>query len=230
LNRINVDLPPRVLATNLAVATFAALGITSLAGDQARAPIAVPILTLLLTAALFIVPRLPKSGSRRKDEEIRDPLTGVATEAVGQEALAREFAAAQRGRPLTVVLVRLEGIGRYRARHGRTVTNQLLRVAGRTFLRHRRGMHLTARHSGREGTFMSILSATDREGAAIYASRLRRDLMQIKGVPAHGAVSIGIASFDLSMESPRELVRKAAFALERGAAVGGKVMVVGKSA
>ena len=105
-----------------------------------------------------------------------------------------------------------------------------MRVAGRTFARHRRGMHLTARHGGREGTFLTILSGSDREGATIYASRLRRDLMNLKGVPAHGGVSIGIAEFDMSLGSPRELIRKAAFALERGAAVGGKVAVVGKSA
>jgi diguanylate cyclase (GGDEF)-like protein len=230
LNLFNVDLPRRVLIVNVAVALLAAVGITSLAGHGAQSVLAIPILTLLITLGLLFVPRLPELSPKRRSESMRDPLTGLATEAVGEEALAREFAAAQRGRPLAVVLVRLEGIGRYRARHGKTVADQLLRVAGRSFARHRRGMHVTARHSGREGTFLTILSASEREGATVYASRLRRDLMNLKGVPAYGGVSIGIATFDMSLESPKELIRKAAFALEQGAAVGGKVMVVGKSA
>jgi GGDEF domain-containing protein len=88
-------------------------------------------------------------------------------------------------------------------------------------------MHVAARHGGREGTFLSILSDSGSEGATIYAARLRRDLLRLQGMPEPEGVSVGIASFDMSMGSPGELVRKAAFALEKGAAAGGKVMVMG---
>lgn len=232
LNLINVDLPRRVIVMNICIATIAALGLTTLAGGEGQAAVAaVPVLTALFTVGLVQWTQHAELQTRPGAGGVTtDPLTGLAVASVGEEALAREFAAAQRGRPLTVVLVRIEGLKRYRVRHGKTVANQLLRVAGRTLSQHRRGMHLTAMHGAEDGTFLSILSASDREGAAIYAARLRRDLMRIEGLPGHDGVSIGVASFDLSMASPKELVRKAARAVEQGAATGGRVVVVGDDA
>lgn len=231
MNLINFDLPRHALFMNVGIAALAAIGITTLTGGQGKAAVAVPVLTALLTFALLAWARGPEGRpARTANRTTLDSLTGLATEGVGEEALAREFAAAQRGRPLTVVMIRLEGLPKYRARHGKTVADQLLRVAGRTLRRHRRGMHLTALHGDTEGTFLAILSASDREGAAVYAARLRRDLMRIGGLPEHDGVSIGIAPYDLSMASPSELVRNAAYAMAKGAAAGGKVMVMGEGA
>ena len=155
------------------------------------------------------------------------PRPDLTTEEVAREALVREFAAAQRGRPLTVALVRLEGLPRYRAQHGGPVADQLVRVAARTLVRHRRGMHIAAAHA-REGMFLAVLSGSDLQGAGVYAARLRADLMQPKALPPFDGVSIGIAAFDVSMESPGDLIRRAMYALEKGAEAGGKVMVVGQ--
>lgn len=230
MNRINVDLPRHALVIiNVAIAALAAVGITSLTG--APAVFAVPVLTALIAYALTVLGREPENGSKpARPGATIDPLTGLTTEDVGNETLAREFAAAQRGRPLTIVMLRLEGLPKYRARHGNAVADQLLRVVGRTLARHCRGMHLTARHGGREGTFLSILSASDRRGAAVYAARLRRDLIRPPGLPEHDGVGIGIASYDRGMASAAELVSKAKFAMEKGAEAGGKVMVVGDGA
>lgn len=229
MNQINVDLPRHALMTNVGIATLAAVGVTSLIGGPPL--LAVPVLAALLTYALVVWARGPEGRSRRAGRgTTMDPLTGVATESVGEEALAREFAAAQRGRPLTIVLLRLEGLPKYRARHGKVVADQLLRVAGRTLARHRRDMHLTARQAGRDGTFLSILSASDPEGAAVYAARLRRDLLRLPGLPDHDGVSIGIASYDRGMASPSELIRNATYAMEKGAAAGGKMMIMGEGA
>lgn len=211
MNLINFDLPRYALILNVGIAGLAAVGAAILTGGEVL--LAVPALTVLFT--LYLVAR--RKGQEDGKAALTVPLTGLATEEVAQETLSREFAAALRGRPLTVVLIRLEGLTRYRTRHGPAVTEEFMALAGRTLSRHRREMNLTAHH-GREGTFLSILSGTDSDGAAVYAARVRRDLMRLNGVPAHGGVSIGIAAFDPEMETPRELVRKAAFALERGAA------------
>ena len=136
-------------------------------------------------------------------------------------------AAAQRGRPLTLVLTRIERLPRYRAQHGRAAGDQLLRQSGRTLARHRRGMHLAARYADEESTFLSILSGVDRQGAAIYATRVRRDLLRPRGVPNPAAVSVGIASFDLATAA--DLLGQAEYALRRAAAAGGKVVVVGEA-
>lgn len=230
MNLMNLDLPRPTLVMNVSIAALAAVGITLLAGAaRTQAILGVPILTALLSFVLLARPRKPVEGTWEDGEQpTTDPMTGLTTEEVAREALVREFSAAQRGRPLALVLVRLEGLPRYRAEHGQAVADQLVRVAGRTLVRHRRDMHLAAPHGVREGTFLSILSGSDLEGAGVYAARLRNDLMQLKGLPPHQGVSMGIAAFEMSMASPGDLVRRAAYALEKGSAAGGKVMVMGQ--
>lgn len=229
MNRISLDLSRRALVTNIGIAALASVGVISLMAGQSM--VAVPALIALLTVSLVMVTREVRSAAvPERGDATRDPLTGLATAAIGAEALSREFAAAQRGRPLSIVLIRLEGLPKYRVRHGKTVASHLLRVTGRILAEHRRGMHLTALHGGREGTFLSILSASDREGASVYAARIRRALVRVEGLPAHEGVSVGVASFDLSMASPTELVRRAEYALDKGGEAGGRVVVMGESA
>lgn len=229
MNLIDLDLPRPKLVMNVAIAALAAVGLSLLSGvGPGQAVLGVPVLTALLTFALLARPTKPTTERWGDDELVTtDPMTGLTTEEIAREALVREFAAAQRGRPLTVALVRLDGLPRYRAQHGGPVADQLVRVAARTLVRHRRGMHIAAAHA-REGMFLSILSGSDLQGAGVYAARLRADLMQPKALPPFDGVSIGIAAFDVSMESPGDLIRRAMYALEKGAEAGGKVMVVGQ--
>lgn len=228
MNILNMDLPRYALVLNVGIAGLAAVGLTLLTGSDAL--VGTPLLTALLTLALLATPGKRGHRTRRIDTDATsDPLTGLTSEEIGREALDREFAAAQRGRPLTIALLRLESLPKYRARHGRAVTDQLLRVAGRIIARHRRGMHLTACHNVRDGTFLSVLSGSDRDGAAVYAARLRNDLLRLKGIPPCDGVSIGIASFEMSMASPDDLLGAAAYALEKASEGGGKVMAVSRS-
>lgn len=219
---------------NVGVAALAAVGLTSLvpaSGGRAQAMLVLPVLTLLLAMALLGRTRntLRRVRQEAASGATTDPHTGAATASVGERVLALEFAAAQRGRPLTIVLTRIERLSRYRAEHGASAADQLLRHAGRTLQRHRRGMHLAARYEGDEAMFLSILSGSDRDGAAVYATRVRREMLRHPGLPEPAGVSVGIASFDMSMASAGELVRQAAFALDKAAAAGGKVVVVGSA-
>lgn len=157
-----------------------------------------------------------------------NPETGLATPFAAENVLATEFAAAQRGRPVAVVLIRVEQYPRYVAKHGRAVGKQLQRLVGRSLARARRGMHLTAHH-GRDGvTYLSILSSVDVVGASVYAKRVRRDLMNLSGVPRLPGVSIAIVPYDMSMTSPNDLIEQAERALRRAAEAGGRIVAVGE--
>lgn len=231
---LNADLPPGTLAWNVALAALAALGLTSVipaSGGRGQAMLVVPVLTVLLAVLLVSRAGALTGHVRQKNGSAATthPLTGLATPAVGEQVLAMQFAAAQRGQSLALVLIRIERLPRYRVRHGKAVSDQLLRHAGRVLQRHRRGMHLAAHHAGEEATFLSILAGSDREGAATYATRVRRELLRLKGLPDPEGVSVGVAAFDMSMKSPGALLRQAEFALKKGAAAGGKVMVVGEA-
>lgn len=231
--QIDLDMPRGTLIAQVAVAGLAAVGMISLvppSGGRDQAMIVVPILTVLL--AVVMVLRTRETVDKAREEAGRatatDPLTGVATAAAGEQVLGMEFSAAQRerGRLLAVVLIRLEALSRYRTEHGQVVADKLLREAGRTLSQHRRGMHLAAHYSGDPGTFVSILSGVDRNGAAVYATRVRRDLLRLPGLPRPLGISVGIAAYGMSMKSPGQLLRQAEFALKKGAAAGGKVVVV----
>lgn len=235
-SQISFDLPRSAIATHLAVAGLAAVGMLTLvppSGGVQQALIAAPVLTVLLASVLVLRTRETVDQARREagSTTANDPLTGVTTAAVGEQVLRMEFAAAERDRSrmLTIVLIRIEQLDRYRTEHGEVLRDRLLKETGSILNQHRRSMHLAARSAREPGTFLSVLSGVDRDGATVYATRVRRDLLRLQTVPRPAGVSVGIATYDMSMRSARDLMRKAAFALKKGAAAGGKVVVVGES-
>ncbi len=223
-----------MLASYTAVAALAAVGMVSmlpLPADSGLPTVGVAILTPLVAAGLVLVGH--RAITEARDAALRNTATnsetGLATPFAAERMLATEFAAAQRGRPLTVVLIRIEQYPLYAAKHGRAVGKQLQRLAGRSLAKSRRGMHLTAHH-GRDGvTFLSILSSMDVAGASIYAKRVRRDLMGLTGVPRPQGVSIGIVPYDVSMRKPEQLIKQAERAVRKGTEAGGRIVVVGEA-
>lgn len=228
MNLIRFDLPRSALFIDASIAALAAVGITILVGAEAHAMVGVPIVTAVLTLALLVAASRAGLGPAGIEAIETDGPTRLATEEVADEALDREFGAAQRGRLMTIVLVRIEGLAAYRERHGQATTDRLLRAAGRVFVRHRRRMDLAAHHGVRTGTFLAVLSGADREGADAYVARLRDDLMNLPGLPPHDGVSFGIAPFEPSMRSPADLVRAATEALDPQSEPRGRVRVVAR--
>jgi diguanylate cyclase (GGDEF)-like protein len=233
VNPIDADMPVVMVVGNATVAALAALGLMTilpLPGAAGPPALGIAVMTVLLAGGLVL-------GSRQMLQQARhnalvratmDPDTGLATPFAAEQTLAMEFAAAQRGRPLAVVLTRIEHFPRYAVTHGRPVATRYLRLAGRTLGKHRRGMHLAAHHGSGEGMYLSILSGMDMDGACVYARRVRRELMSLKGVPKPPNVSIGIVVYDISMTSPSDLIDQAERAVARASDGGGKILVVGQ--
>lgn len=222
------------MAGHAAVAAFAAVGVLTLMPEPVTIElswIAYPALTILFGAGLLLAGRQAVLRARREAQRsaTTDPESGLATQATAERVLALEFAAAQRGRPLTVVLFRLEKLPLYAKRHGAVVARQLLRLTARALRRHQRGMHLAAL-GPRDGVYLSILSGMEPDGACIYAQRVRREILSLRALPSVPPVSVGVVPFDMSMTSPAELLEQAERALAKGADAGGKVVVVGQLA
>jgi GGDEF domain-containing protein len=188
VNRTDADLSPAMLAGLAAVAALAAVGIVFLlpvpySSDLVKLlvpAIAVPLLVGLVRGIRRVI---AQARSDAFASVATDAATGLATVQAAKQALALDFAAAQRGRPLAIVLIRIENFGSYLGRHGRPVAEKLLREAGRVLRRHRRRMHLAARHGTGEAVFFALLSGEGVEGATVYARRVRADLMRIPGLP-----------------------------------------------
>lgn len=156
-----------------------------------------------------------------------DPLTGLAAAHIGTLVLANEFAAAQRGRPLSVVLFRIDSFPKYASKNGREAAERMLRSAGRILKKHTRDMHTTAVHRGGSATYVSVLSGIPVQGACVFAKRARRELLSLPGGGEVHSISVGIVPFDLSVASPAELLETAERALSRGTAAGGKIVALG---
>lgn len=233
MNRIYADMPIGMVVGNTTVAALAALGLATilpLPGAAGPPALGIAVLTVLLAGGLVMGSRKMLDRARRDAlvDATMDPHTGLATAFAAEQTLAMEFSAAQRGRPLAVVVTRIDQFPRYAVTHGRPIANRLLRLAGRTLGKHRRGMHLAAHHGKGEGMYLSILSGMDLDGACVYARRVRRELMSLKGVPTPPNVSVGIAAYDISMISPDDLIDQAERAVARAADGGGKILVVGQ--
>ena len=156
-------------------------------------------------------------ANARLHEQVRtlsltDPLTRLPNRRHMDIYLAKEVAAAERGRSLTVVLFDLNDFKRYNDTEGHQAGDAILRRFGELLAGETRAMNLAARYGGDE--FICILSDTPEEGGAIHAGRIMK---AVREDPAMRSVSVaaGVASYEEGMITPDELIRRADEALYR---------------
>jgi len=148
-----------------------------------------------------------------EDLAFTDILTGLPNRRHARVFLENEFAAAERGRALSLVLFDLDAFKDYNDRHGHQAGDEALRAFAEILSRQTRKMDLSARFGGEE--FLSILASSDSEGAMIFADRVRSALKD-RGLGEKSlTVSGGVASYHPSMRSPDELLAAADHALYR---------------
>jgi diguanylate cyclase (GGDEF)-like protein len=139
---------------------------------------------------------------------LTDPLTGLPNRRHLEIFLEREFAAAERGRPLAAILFDLDNFKYYNDRAGHQAGDEVLHAFAEVLLTQTRAMNLTARYGGDE--FIALLAEVDRNGALRHAERVA------EGVDAHPLLSsagirasAGVATYDPRMKRPGDLIRAA---------------------
>ncbi|MGQ0562954.1 MAG: GGDEF domain-containing protein [Gemmatimonadota bacterium] len=139
---------------------------------------------------------------------LTDPLTEMPNRRHLRMFLEKEFAAARRGRKLSVLLFDLDHFKEYNDRAGHQAGDEVLRAFARVLGDHTRAMNLAARYGGDE--FITILPDTDRRGALTNAERMLREIERDPLLKAAGIrASVGVASYDAGMTSYEDLVRAA---------------------
>ena len=147
-----------------------------------------------------------------EDMAFTDLLTQLPNRRHGRLFLENEFAAAQRGRTLSLVLFDLDRFKNFNDTFGHAAGDVALREFGAILERTTRRMDLSARFGGEE--FVSILTSTDTEGALIFGDRIRAALAETDLGQGDGlTVSAGVATYHGSMSSPDELLAAAGHAL-----------------
>lgn len=150
---------------------------------------------------------------RVEDLAFTDLLTRLPNRRHARVFLENEFAAAERGRLLSVVLFDLDEFKRYNDRYGHQLGDEALRIFADVLGKSTRKMNLSARFGGEE--FVSILAGSDAEGAMIFADRVRKTLKARELPNGSLSVSAGVAAYNPSMRSPDELLAAADHALYR---------------
>jgi diguanylate cyclase (GGDEF)-like protein len=136
---------------------------------------------------------------------LTDSLTGLPSRRHLELFLQKEFAAARRGRVLTVILFDLDNFNEYNEREGHTAGDEVLRAFASVLLGQTRAMNLAARFGNDE--FIAILADTDRRGGFTHAARIAR-AVAIDPVLSQAGIraSAGIASYNPKLNEPDELI------------------------
>ena len=155
--------------------------------------------------------RLHLDRARVEALALTDLLTHLPNRRHARVFLENEFAAAERGRLLSVVLFDLDNFKVYNDRFGHQAGDEALTIFAEILSQTTRRMNLSARFGGEE--FLSVLADTDVEGALVFAERVRATLRAMRLPRGSLTVSAGVASFHKSLRSPDELLAAADHAL-----------------
>jgi len=139
---------------------------------------------------------------------LTDPLTQLPNRRHLQMCLAKEFAAARRGRRLALVLYDLDNFKAYNDSAGHQAGDEALKAFAEILAQNTRAMNLTARYGGDE--FLTVLTDVGRKGTLAHVQRVT-DLVEAHPLlgPAGIRASCGIALYSDRVRSAEALVNAA---------------------
>lgn len=142
-----------------------------------------------------------------------DPLTGLANRRQLERDIAREFAAARRGRMLVGVMFDLDRFKEYNDTYGHVAGDAALRAFGTVLARETRAMNLAARYGGDE-FFVLLTDATEADAAVFVQRVLSRYREEVRKLGHDGIeAAAGFAAYQHEMRSPEALIEAADRAL-----------------
>src|SRR5688500_4033263 len=155
----------------------------------------------------WLAEQLHQDKDEVEDMAFTDILTHLPNRRHARVFLENEFAAAERGRLLSVALFDLDDFKAFNDRHGHQAGDEALRAFAEVLIRTTRRMNLAARFGGEE--FLAVLAGSDAEGAMVFADRVRTAL-QSRSIGGESlTVSGGVAVAHPSERSPDELAADA---------------------
>ncbi|MEJ2217033.1 MAG: sensor domain-containing diguanylate cyclase [Gemmatimonadota bacterium] len=119
---------------------------------------------------------------------LTDPLTGLANRRQLERDLAREFAAASRGRTLSAVMLDIDDFKEYNDRYGHLAGDDALKALAAALKVETRAMNLAARYGGDE--FVVLLSDADDAGARLFVERVAQRFTQEVRELGHGPLTV----------------------------------------
>ncbi|MGD8277091.1 MAG: GGDEF domain-containing protein [Gemmatimonadota bacterium] len=166
----------------------------------------------------FLSDQLHQARMQAEELALTDELTSLANRRYIALMLAREFAAAQRGRPLVIVSFDLDRFKDYNDRYGHNAGDDALRAFGHVLSTLTRTMNISGRWGGEE--FLAVLASSDVAGALVFVDRVRARLRDTVLKQGSVSVCVGVAAFNPAMRSVEDILIAADVALYEAKAVG----------
>jgi diguanylate cyclase (GGDEF)-like protein len=188
------------------------LGVLSCIADRPFSPADSELLGALAEQAAVAIENA-RLFKQVHEFSLTDPLTGLSNRRHLEREIAREFAAARRGRRLVAVMFDLNGFKDYNDQYGHVAGDEALRVFADTLRTETRAMNAAARYGGDE--FFVLVGDSDMFGAQVFVVRVKQRFSRAIAALGRGqlSVSAGICEFRTEMVRPQELIEAADRAL-----------------
>lgn len=136
---------------------------------------------------------------------------GPSDPSLADHFVAKEFAAARRGRDVTLVMFGFSRFDEFTKREGAKAADDAVHEFGRVLQRLTRQMNLSARYGWRADAFLSVLSDANAAAAEGFVARVRAAAASLD-LPMPG-IEVGVAVYQPHLASPQEFVESAEQAL-----------------
>ncbi len=201
------------IAAAMAAFSLACAVSVGLGGDltlDARAPEMLAILLFVSVGAGWVTEKMHRDRARITELALTDDLTGLPNRRHLDLFLRSQFAAAMRGRNVSLVLFDLDRFKPYNDRFGHRAGDQALAAVGEVIRRVTRQMDLASRLGGEE--FLAVLTDSVPHQAAVYAERVRQEVAKLQ-LEEPITLSAGIAHVTRDMQTPEDAIDAADRAL-----------------
>jgi diguanylate cyclase (GGDEF)-like protein len=202
------------LAAGMAALSLTQVWILLTVGHLENWPVVLIVVVIFCATALANGLTTERLHAQRAEAELMaltDELTNLPNRRFVERFLDREFAAAIRGRPLTLAVFDIDNFKDYNDRFGHAAGDQALVTFAELLDDKTRKMDFSARHGGEE--FLTVLSSCDLEGGLHFVERVRTALQEVEFIAGQITVSVGVAAFQVGMTSANELLAAADKAL-----------------
>lgn len=202
------------LAGGMAVITATQLSVAMFEISEPQWTLLIAIVAVYLAVSIGIAVLAEVLRRERKlaeDMALVDRLTTLPNRRHADLTLESEFAAAERGRKLAVVIFDLDRFKRVNDEHGHASGDSTLKTFAMILKANTRKENLSARFGGEE--FVSILRDTDATSASFYAKRILSEFRGWEFPWGPQTVSAGVAAYQKGMGSHEMLLSAADRAL-----------------
>lgn len=199
------------LAAGMAVLVLVQVILIVTGGRVSNVSLLVGVTTAYIAISLAVgvlTEVLHRERMRAERLALTDELTDLPNRRYVRLVLDREFAAARRGRALSVVFFDLDRFKQYNDKYGHHAGDDALKTFAEVLKRQTRATDISGRWGGEE--FVAVLTQCEAPGALVFVERVKRSFRETALKKGALTVTAGIASFHKpTMEKQDDLLEAA---------------------